>query len=136
MKIKITRIVQIVFGLGLVLFGLNGFFAFLPIPEKQGFAFEFLHVLRQAGYIFPVVAAIMTTSGTLLLLNRWVAFALLIQLPISFNIFAFHLFHDLHGLLAAYPIFGLNMFLILRRFKQFKTLFSNGGTSYDAIKMG
>lgn len=125
MKVNITRIVQIAFGLILVLFGLNGFFAFLPIPEKQGFALEFLETLRQAGYIFPIVAIIMTTAGTLLLLNKWVAFGLLIMLPVSFNIFAFHLFHDLGGLIAAYVLFGMNNFLILRNLSRFKTLFKD-----------
>jgi hypothetical protein len=66
----------------------------------------------------------MTTAGFLLLINRWVAFALLIQLPISFNIFAFHLFHYWQGLVMAYILFGLNNFLILRRFKQFKIFFN------------
>lgn len=122
-----TRIVQGVFGLILTLFGMNGYFSFLPIPEKQGFALEFLTTLHHAGYIFPVVATIMTFTGILLLINRWVAFALLIQLPISFNIFAFHLFHDWQGLVMAYILFGMNNFLILRRFKQFKGLFNQLG---------
>src|ERR1700722_7631615 len=108
MKINFTKIVQLVFGLILILFGINGFISFLPIPEKQGFAFEFLHTLHQARYLFPVIAAIMTTAGVLLLSNRAVIFGLLIQLPISFNIFAFHLFHDWQGLIAAYVIFGMN----------------------------
>lgn len=124
MRINMVRVLQIVFGLILVLFGLNGFISFLPIPEKQGFAFEFLHTLHQARYIFPVVATIMTTTGVLLLLNRGVNFGLFIQLPISFNILAFHLFHDWQGLIAAYIIFGMNIFLILRRFRQLKILFS------------
>ncbi len=114
---------RILLGLILIIFGLNGFFAFLPLPEKQGFALEFLHTLRHSGYIFPMVATIMTTSGVLLLLNRWVGFALLIFLPISVNIFAFHLFHDQQGLVAAGPLFGLTNFLIFRNLKKFKELF-------------
>ncbi len=123
-NINKTGMAQRFFGLILILFGMNGYFSFLPIPEKHGFAFEFLNTLHHAGYIFPVVATIMTIAGFLLLNNRWVAFALLIQLPISFNIFAFHLLHDWQGLVMAYIIFGLNNFLILRRFKQFKLLFN------------
>jgi putative oxidoreductase len=125
MGINKTRVVQVVFGLILILFGLNGYFSFLPIPEKHGFAFIFLHTLRQAGYLFPVVATIMTTTGILLLLNRCVAFGLLIQLPVSFNIVAFHLFHDWQGIPVAYCIFALNVFLIVRRFNQFKILFND-----------
>jgi putative oxidoreductase len=124
MRINMIRVLQIVFGLTLLLFGMNGFISFLPLPEKQGFAFEFLHVLHQARYLFPVVAMIMTTAGILFLLNRGVNFGLLIQLPISFNILTFHLFHDWQGLIAACIIFGMNIFLILRRFRQFKILFS------------
>jgi len=125
MKGNLTRKVEVVFGAVLVLFGLNGFFPFLPIPEKQGFAFDFMHTLHQAKYIMPLVASIMTATGVLLLLNRWVAFALLLQLPISINIFAFHLFHDWQGLIAAWVIFAANNFLIIRRFSQYKILFTN-----------
>ena len=124
MKINLVRVFQIVYGLILILFGLNGHFSFLPVPEKEGFALEFLHTLHQAKYMFPVIVTIMITTGSLLLLNRGVALVLLMQLPISFNIFAFHLFHDWQGLIPAYIIFGMNMFLILRRHKQYKILFN------------
>ncbi len=133
MKITKTRIVEIVFGLLLILFGLNGFFKFLPLPEKSGFASEFLHILHQAKYIFPMIAMIMTLTGTLLLSNRGVAFALLMQLPISINIFAFHLFHDFDGLIVAYIIFGLNNFLIMRRLKQYKNLFNYRIINHDTL---
>ena len=124
MKINLVRVFQIGFGLILMLFGANAYFSFLPIPEKEGFALEFLNNLHQAKYMFPVIAIIMITTGTLLLLDRGVALVLLMQLPISFNIFAFHLFHDWQGLIPAYIIFGMNMFLILRCLRQYKILFS------------
>lgn len=122
MKINMIKTVQIVYGIILILFGLNGFLSFLPIPEKEGFAFEFLHTLRQAGYIFPTVAAIMSATGIFLLLNRWVALVLLIQLPVSFNIFAFHLFHDWQGLIVAWAIWAFNLFLIMKHLPQYKIL--------------
>lgn len=121
---NITRYARIVLGLSLLLFGLNGFFSFLPIPEKQGFALEFLQTLKKAGYLLPVVAVIMTTSGMLLLLNKGMLVGLLMQLPVSFNIVAFHLFHDRQGLIVAYVMFTMNMFLILKNYKQFKHLWA------------
>ncbi|MGZ3732918.1 MAG: DoxX protein [Parachlamydiaceae bacterium] len=123
MSIQKIKIPQIVLGLLLVLFGLNGVFSFLPIPEKQGFAFEFLHTLHEAKYLFPIVYLIMTTTGTLLLLNKWVAFGLLVQLPVSFNILAFHLFHDFQALPIALAMFNLNMLLIFSRSNEYKFLF-------------
>lgn len=124
---NIARTLQTLFGLLLILFGLNSFFGFLPIPEKQGFAFEFLKTLHEAKYLFPLIATIMTTAGTLLVINKWVAFGLLIQLPISVNIFAFHLFHDWQGLIPAWILFALNNFLIFRKLNHFKALFNNQG---------
>src|SRR5689334_24337948 len=124
MTIIKTKFPQMLFGLILILFGMNGFFSFLPIPEKQGFAVEFMHVLHQTHYILPIVATIMTTTGLLLLLNKGENFGLLILLPVSFNIFAFHLFHDLPGLAAASVLFGMNIYLILKRLNQFKPLFN------------
>ena len=125
MKIVITRFVRVVYGLLLVLFGLNGFFSFLPIPEKEGFALEFMQALHHTGYILPVVATIMTGTGISLLLNRGVVLLLLLQLPVSFNIVAFHAFHDFSGLLPAYIIFAMNMFLIVRNIKHYKLLFNS-----------
>lgn len=125
MRANIIKVLQAIFGLILVLFGLNGFFSFLPILEKKGFAYEFLHTLHQARYIFPIVSTILTTTGILLFLNKGVNFGLLILLPISFNILAFHFFHDPHGLIAANIIFGMNMFFILLRYRHFRLLFTD-----------
>lgn len=123
MKKKILKVLQICYGSALVIFGLNGFFHFLPIPEKQGFALEFMATLHAAGYIFPAIAIIMCLSGILLLINRAVAFGLLLMLPISFNIFLFHLLHDRAALALAYALFALNMFHILRNAVHYKTIF-------------
>jgi putative oxidoreductase len=117
------RLMQIFFGLALVVFGLNQFFSLFPVPEKQGFAFEFLNTLHQTHYIFPLIGGIMITTGILLILNRWVAFGMLMLLPVSINIFAFHLFHDWQGLVPALVIFIFNCSLILIRREQFKALF-------------
>lgn len=118
------RTLQSIYGLSLVLFGLNGFFAFLPLPEKHGFALEFFSALHHSRYIFPSVAGIMTTAGVLLITNKWTALALLIQLPVSFNIFAFHLFHDTDGIVISWAIIALNLFFISKRFDKLKLIFN------------
>lgn len=124
MSLKLTNFVRILLGCLLILFGLNGYFSFIPVPEKQGFALEFLELLHQTGYILPIVAIIMMSVGICLLFNRWVAAGLLLLLPVSFNIFAFHLFHDWQGLLIGHAIFAMNCFLIMRRYKQYVNLFN------------
>lgn len=115
---------QKIFGSILIIFGLNGFFHFLPLPEKQGFALEFLQTLGQAKYLMPAVGIIMTAAGLFLVLNRWVTLGLLMLLPVSFNIFAFHLFHDIQGVAVAWFIWFGNIFLIKNNFSKIKPIFS------------
>ena len=61
MKSRFTRKIEILFGILLVMFGLNALFAFLPIPKKEGFALMYLNTLHRAGYLFPMIAAVMTS---------------------------------------------------------------------------
>jgi putative oxidoreductase len=127
MKTKFFKMLQIGYGLFLLIAGLNRFFEFAPIPTKTGFAHEFLEVLHQSGYIFPLVALIMMTAGILLLVNRYKLFALLILLPVTFNILAFHLWHDREGIFIAWPLFALNCVLLGRNSIQLKQLFTSRG---------
>lgn len=124
MRFTKIRAVQTLFSLLIILFGLNGFFSFLPIPQPQGFPLEFLMTLGKAKYIFPTVALIMISAGILLLMDRAAAFGLTILLPVTFNIFAFHLLHERHGLIAATLLFAGNLLLIFRRREQFNPLFT------------
>ena len=98
MKDKITLIARILFGLILIVFGLNGFFHFMPNPEVPGEAGEFLGALFESGYIFPVISAVELVAGIALLANCFAALALVIFAPIAVNIILFHLFLDLPGI--------------------------------------
>ncbi len=103
---------KIIFGISLILFGLNGFFKFIPLPEKEGFAALFLQTLQQAGYLMPTIACIQIFTGITLLLNRATFLGLLVLLPISYNMAFFHLLHDPQGLIPALLIFIFNLLLM------------------------
>jgi uncharacterized membrane protein YphA (DoxX/SURF4 family) len=81
-------------GLGLIffVFGLNGFFGFLPQPPMPPAAGAFLGALAATGYMFPLIKATEVISGALLLGNRFVPLALLLLAPVVVNIVAFHSF--------------------------------------------
>jgi putative oxidoreductase len=119
----INKWLRRIFGVLLVIFGLNALFAFIPIPEQHGFALEYMTILHQAKYLFPLIGTIMTLVGVLLLIDKAVGFGLLMLLPISTNIFAFHLFHDWAGLVPSVTIFGLNLYFVFIRYKQYEILF-------------
>ncbi len=100
-------------GLLLLIFGLNGFLHFLPMPEMPEAAGRFLGAMVETGYLFPLVKLIEISVGVMLLTNRFVPLALVLLAPISVNIVAFHLFLDPAGIAAGAVVFLLNLFLLL-----------------------
>jgi len=87
---KITAVIaRFLLGLIFLVFGLNGFFNFLPMPPPTGVAGQFLGALFVSHYL-AVVFALQLIGAVLLLINRYVPLALAILAPIIFNILFFH----------------------------------------------
>jgi putative oxidoreductase len=123
MNSMFTKIVRIALGLALVIFGANMIKSFLPLPPPTGAAGEFMNSLGATGYIFPVVGVLEVIIGIMLLMKKWVAFALILLAPISLNILLFHLFLDIPGLSFALLIVIFNTILIYKHWQQYKPLF-------------
>ena len=106
-------IVRILMGLMFLVFGLNGFFHFIPdpktpMPEK---AAAFAGALHQSGYMFPLVMGTQLLVGVLLLLNRFVPLALALLAPIIVGIVTFHIFLAPSGLGMAMVVLVLELYL-------------------------
>lgn len=123
MNSMFTKIVRIALGLALVVFGANKFLHFIPMEPPTGAAGEFMNSLGATGYIFPVVGMLEVVIGALLLLKKWVAFALILLAPISINILLFHLFLDIPGVAVALLVTVFNGVLIFKHWQQYKPLF-------------
>ncbi len=108
---KAPRIARYLLGTLLVVFGLNGFFNFMPTPPVEGAALAFLGGLASAPYFFPLVKLIEIGVGVALLAGRFVPLALIILAPISVNIVAFHVFLEPAGTGPAALVFLLNAYL-------------------------
>ena len=125
MNSMFTKVVRVSLGTTLVVFGANMIFHFIPmdLPDINSIAGKFMNSLSATGYIFPVVGVLEVLIGILLILKKWVAFALTILAPISINILLFHLFLDIPGLSIALAIVVFNTILILKHWPQYKPLF-------------
>jgi putative oxidoreductase len=88
MKI-LTHISRFLLGLIFLVFGLNGFLHFIPMPPPSGVAGQFLGAMFVSNYLL-VVSGLQVIAGALLLLNRYVPLALTILGPIIVNILLFH----------------------------------------------
>ena len=71
-------------------FGLNGFFHFIPQPEMAGPAAAFMGALA-AGHVMTLVKAVETAAGALLLAGRFVPLALVMLVPVIAGILVYHL---------------------------------------------
>lgn len=125
MNSTFTRILRVILGLVLLIFGLYKVlpFNFIPEPEFSSQASNFLNSLTASGYILFVIGLFEIFIGLLLLLRKWVPFALVLFAPISLNIFMFHLFLDNNGLIMATLIVLMNAALMYKYWRHYKVLF-------------
>ncbi len=123
MNSMFTKIVRILLGIMLIVFGANKFLHFIPMEAPTGSAGDFMNSLGATGYIFPVVGVLEVLIGAMLLLKKWVAFALILLAPISINILLFHLFLDIPGVAVALLATIFNVTLIYKHWQQYKPLF-------------
>ena len=87
-----ATVARILLGLVFLVFGLNFFFQFLPMPALSGPPAAFMGALFATGYMFSLVKGLEVLAGALLLSGRFVPLALLLLAPIVINIAAFHVF--------------------------------------------
>ncbi len=90
-------IARILLGLIFTIFGLNGFLHFIPAQMPTGIAGQYVGALAASHYMVPVFV-IQLIGGLLLLVNRFVPFAVLILGPVLVNILLFHIFMAPQGL--------------------------------------
>ena len=119
---KIVHTTRILLGLMFFIFGLNGFFHFLPQPEVSDSVAQFMGALAQSGYMFPLVFATQLVVGILLLANRLVPLALILLAPLTVHIIAFHLAMDLAGIGPGTVAALLQLYLLLAYLPSFSPL--------------
>lgn len=116
----IVRSTRLLLGIIFVVFGLNGFFNFIPVPELH----PFMQMMVNSGFIY-VVKALEVIGGLMLLINVRVPVALVILGPIVINILLYHAFFDPRN----WPISVVNLVLytiILLAYRPaFSRLFQN-----------
>jgi putative oxidoreductase len=104
-------ICRIALGLVFLVFGLNGFFSFIPLPAFEGAAIDFMGGLGASGYFFPFLKMTEILCGIALITGFFVPLALAVLFPITINIFLFHIFLAEAGLIPSFVFLCMNVFL-------------------------
>ena len=110
-KLKITA--RIILGIVLLVFGMNKLIPFLPPQNMSDEVMHAFGALLALKFVLPTVAIIEVIVGLSLLLNRFTSLALVILMPISYSIVAFHLTVDPAGIMPAAFVALLNIGLLV-----------------------
>jgi putative oxidoreductase len=121
MKIA-SLIARLLLGLIFLVFGLNGFLHFIPMPPPTGVALQFFMAMIATHY-WVVIFGVQVIGGVLLLVNRFVPLALVILGPVIVNIFSFHMFMAPAGLPLAIVVVVLWVLLAVRNKQHFSSIF-------------
>lgn len=112
---KITCAVRWALGLFFVVFGLNGFFHFIPPPaDLPEAAVNFFGALAATGYMLPLIKGTELVGGALLLCTSTAPLGLILLAPVVVNIVLFHLFLAPSGLVFSLVIAAVNLFVAWR----------------------
>ncbi|MFC5045573.1 DoxX family membrane protein [Aquimarina hainanensis] len=120
---KAQLVIRILLGFMLVIFGLNKFLQFMPMPAMPEAANEFMNALVNSGYLLIIVALIEVIGGIMLLINRYQPLVLVMVFPIIVNAFLFHLFLDPVGIGGAFFASVMNVFLLFANKESYASLF-------------
>lgn len=110
-------------GLVFLVFGLNGFLHFLPMPMPTGLAGQYMTVLSASHYMVPVFL-LQIIGGALLLVNRYVPVALVLLGPVIVNILMYHTLMAPQGLPLALIVTALFLFVFYSVRQAFAPIFT------------
>jgi putative oxidoreductase len=121
MKIAST-IARYLLGVIFLVFGLNGFLHFIPMPLPPGVAGQFFMALGVSHY-FIVVFLLQLVAAVLLLAGRYAPLGLTIVGPVVVNILCYHIFMAPSGLPMAVILLVLWLLAVVNVRSAFAGLF-------------
>ena len=120
---KTNTILSLILGFALIIFGLDKFLEFIPhnhvMDEDLVLAFTGLIANK---FILPTVGVVEALSGFLLLTKKFRTVALLLMLPVTYGIIAFHLAVDLEGIIPGLIIAIIHVYLLSTKKKTLTNL--------------
>lgn len=122
---RLPTIARFLMGLPLIVFGLNGFFNFIPHPSTplpEGAA-AFAGALMKSGYMMQLIGATQLIVGVFLVSNRFVPLALVLFAPFIVNSLAFHLVLEHSGLAMSGIFLALELYLAWNHRQAYRPLF-------------
>ncbi len=120
----VSLIAQYLEGVIFLVFGLNGFLNFIPLPPPAGIAGQFMGAMYVSHFLW-VIFAFQVVTAILLLVNRYVPLAVAVLAPVIVNILCFHALMAPSGLPLALFVAVLWALIFVRVRPAFAGLFQS-----------
>ncbi len=105
---KLTLVARLLLGIQFLVFGLNAFFHFIPMPQDMPeAAVKFATAMGETGFLNQLVHGVQVVAGLMLLSGFQIPLALLFLAPVAVNILLFHWF------LTGPATIGMSVFIIV-----------------------
>ena len=111
MNSKVFMVLRILLGVFVIVFGLNKFLNFMPMPEMSGEAGAYFGALSSAKVI-TLVAIVEIVAGLALISNKYGALMSVILMSVSVNAVLFHATLNPGGIGGAAVLLILNLAVI------------------------
>ena len=117
---KSVVVCRVLMGLPIAVFGSNWFLKFMPrvvdqTRDKSDFtheAYDLLVAFADSAFIMESIVLVHIAAGLMLISNRFLPLALAIHLPVTLMMVLFHARLDSATGMIAFPLAGLQLFLL------------------------
>ena len=121
MNPKVVMGVRIFFGVFCLIFGLNKFLHFIPVPPMAGDGGTLMGIFMSSGFM-TIIAILEILGGLALLANKYVPLALTIMIAIMFNAATIHGLFDPAGIVGSLLGLAMGLFLVYANKSRFSDL--------------
>jgi len=125
MNSKLKTGLRIFLGVVCVVFGLNPFLQFIPLPPMSGDAGTLMDIYQTSGFM-KFISVIQIIAGLGLIFGKYKGFSLILLVAIFFNATIFHVFHEMAGFGTAGTMLLLSLILALSYREEFSSLVHEG----------
>jgi hypothetical protein len=126
MKKAVVICCRVILGAAFVVFGLNGFLHFIPMPPPAAGspAAVLWGGFFESKYMVPLIFGTQAVSGLLILSGIFLPLGLILLAPVLVNILLFHLFLEPAGIVLPVVLAVLYLILVSAYWSKFKGLLS------------
>jgi len=124
MKNKILMGISILFGMMMVVMGINKFAHFMPMPPMPDEAGALMMAFASSGWLMPLIALAEIIGGALFIYPKTRALGAIVLFPVIVGILLFHVALAPSGLPMAIMLLAINLWIIFENKDKYMPMIS------------